>query len=234
MNFWFTEEQEKFSQEVIDFCKTEPRGEMTSPGFSPSFYTRVAEKGWFGLPIPKEYGGQGQDAIHRVIFMEEMAYWRVPIPLALYGRSMSLFGNICLKHGSEAQKKEYLPKLASGELIFGQTYTEPEVRTKFWRGCEEYEQVHHGMTFAYGPLESIIHVRHGLNQLLLAVDQTNVECIHFGIVTDFHHMLALEIKRINGNHNNLVVILHDHGRNLFNGILLPLPFVSEVEVIPAH
>ena len=129
MNFWFTEEQEKFRQEIIDFCKTEPRGEITSPGFSPSFYNKVADKGWFGLPIPREYGGLGRDAIHRVIFMEEMAYWRAPILLGLYGRSMSLFGNICLKHGSEAQKKEYLPKLASGELIFGQTYTEPEAGT---------------------------------------------------------------------------------------------------------
>jgi len=132
MEFRFTEEQEKFRQEISDFCKRELQGETLSPSYSPSFIGKVAGKGWLGLSIPKEYGGQGRDAIYRVIFNEEMAYNQAPMPLELWGRSFSLFGKICLKHGSEEQKKEYLPRLARGEAI-GQCYTEPEAGTDMTR-----------------------------------------------------------------------------------------------------
>ena len=101
MDFRFTEEQEKFRQEVINFCKAE-RGDPSS------FSKKIAEKGWTGLSIPKEYGGQGLGAIYRVIFMEEVAYWRAPIVPYDYGVTMSLLGNICLKYGSEQQKRKYL------------------------------------------------------------------------------------------------------------------------------
>jgi len=126
MDFAFTEEQEKFRQEVIDFCKTEPRGEMGSFGFSPSFSRKIAERGWFGLSIPKEYGGQGRVAKYRVIFNEEIAYNRAPIVPYNYGVTMSLLGNICLRHGSEEQKKKWLPRIARGELFCGQGYSEPQ------------------------------------------------------------------------------------------------------------
>lgn len=132
MDFSFTEEQEKFRQEIHDFCEKELQGEALSPAASPSFIQKVAQKGWLGLSIPKEYGGLGRDDIYRVIFNEEMAYHQAPIPLGLYGRSFSLFGRICLKHGSEEQKKKWLPRLARGEAI-GQCYTEPEAGTDMTR-----------------------------------------------------------------------------------------------------
>jgi alkylation response protein AidB-like acyl-CoA dehydrogenase len=115
----FTEEQDKFRQEVIEFCKAE-RGDPSSFGH------KIAEKGWTGLSIPKEYGGLGLGAIYRVIFMEEIAYWRAPIAPYDYGVTISLLGNICLKYGSEEQKKEYLPKIARGEIFCGQGYSEPQ------------------------------------------------------------------------------------------------------------
>jgi alkylation response protein AidB-like acyl-CoA dehydrogenase len=119
MDFRFTEEQEKFRQEVIDICKTE-RGDPAS------FRSKIAEKGWTGLSIPKEYGGLGLGAIYRVIFMEEVAYWRAPIVPYDYGVTISLLGNICLKYGSEQQKREYLPQIARGEIFCGQGYSEPQ------------------------------------------------------------------------------------------------------------
>jgi alkylation response protein AidB-like acyl-CoA dehydrogenase len=119
MDFRFTEEQEKFRQEVIDFCKAE-RGDPAS------FRSKIAEKGWTGLSIPKEYGGLGLGAIYRVIFMEEVAYWRAPIVPYDYGVTISLLGNICLKYGSEQQKREYLPQIARGEIFCGQGYSEPQ------------------------------------------------------------------------------------------------------------
>jgi len=126
MHFCFTEEQEKFRQEIVDFCKAELQEGSRTPDLPVSFRRKIAEKGWIGLSIPKEYGGQGLGAIYRVIFMEEMAYWRAPIVAYDYGVTMSLLGNMCLRHGSEAQKSEYLPKIAKGEIFCGQGYSEPQ------------------------------------------------------------------------------------------------------------
>jgi alkylation response protein AidB-like acyl-CoA dehydrogenase len=119
MEFGFSKEQEKFRREVIEFCQAE-RGDPAS------FGRKIAEKGWTGLSIPRDYGGQGLGAIYRVIFMEEIAYNRAPIVPYDYGVTMSLLGNICLKHGSEEQKREYLPQIARGEIFCGQGYSEPQ------------------------------------------------------------------------------------------------------------
>jgi len=132
MDFSLSEEHEEFRREIADFCRSELSGEVLSPAVSPPFVQKVAAKGWLGLSIPREYGGQGRDAIFRVIFNEEMAYHRAPIPLTLYGRSFNLFGRICLRHGSEEQKRKWLPRLARGEAI-GQCYTEPEAGTDITR-----------------------------------------------------------------------------------------------------
>ena len=131
MDFGFTEGQQKFRQEVREFCEKTPRGEIDATlEYSPSFYAKVAERGWRGLSLPKEYGGQGLDVIYGTIFTEEMSYWGVP--LLLYGPTGSehLWGGIILKYGSEEMKKEYLPRIAKGELTIGQAFTEPEA------GCD--------------------------------------------------------------------------------------------------
>jgi len=132
MDLIFTDDQEHFRQEIIDFCKSELKDEVLSPASSGTFIRKVAEKGWLGLSIPREYGGLGMDAVCRVIFNEEMAYHRAPIPLGLFGRSFNLFGRICLKHGNEEQKRKWLPRMARGEAI-GQCYTEPEAGTDITR-----------------------------------------------------------------------------------------------------
>lgn len=126
MDLQFTEEQDKFRQQVIDFCKTEPRGEIGQYGFSPSFGEKIGEKQWPGSSIPGEYGGLGLGAVYRVIFMEEIAYHRVPVIPYDYGVTIGLLGNICLKHGTEEQKKEYFPRIARGKIRCGQGYSEPE------------------------------------------------------------------------------------------------------------
>ena len=134
MDLSFTKEQDQFRQEIIDFCETELKDEPTGPAdaanlaISPPLIRKVVEKGWAGLCIPREYGGQGRDAIFQVIFNEEMSYRRAPIPLLLWNHSYSLFSRICLKHGTDEQKKEYLPRVARGEGI-GQGFTEPEAGT---------------------------------------------------------------------------------------------------------
>jgi len=133
MDFTYNREQESFRQEITGFCREQADMDNRNSATDPiEFHRKVAEKGWFGLSIPIEYGGLGLDAIHRVIFNEEMAYHRAPISLGLYGRSFMVFGQICLKHGTEQQKNRWLPRLVRGEAI-GQCYTEPEAGTDLSR-----------------------------------------------------------------------------------------------------
>jgi len=160
----FTGEQEKFRQEIDDFCDRELQGEVLSPATSPSFVQKVAEKGWLGLSIPSEYGGLGRDAIYRVIFNEEMAYNQAPIPLGLYGRSFNLFGRICLKYGSKEQREKWLPRLARGEA-FGQCYTEPEAGTDMTR--IETRAVRQGDFYIINGQKMFITTTHVLKRTLL-------------------------------------------------------------------
>jgi len=126
MEFGFTEAQHRFRQEVRDFCKREPWGEITREGSresSTSFYRKVAERGWLGLQFPKRYGGQGKDAMYDAILCEEMGYSGAPFEITIYSQAVWLFGNLILKCGTEQQRKEYLPRIIKGEISSGQAYT---------------------------------------------------------------------------------------------------------------
>jgi alkylation response protein AidB-like acyl-CoA dehydrogenase len=128
LEFGFTEEQQRFRQEVRDFCQNEPRGELVPEillGYSPSFYRKVAEKGWLGLQFPERYGGQGKEVIYATIFAEEVGYSGAP--LGIYDLSTFYIGNLILKYGTEQQKKEYLTRIIKGEITAaGLAYTETE------------------------------------------------------------------------------------------------------------
>lgn len=127
MNFEFTEEQQRFRKEIRDFCQREPHGEIDdriAPGFSLEFHRKVAEKGWLGLTLPKEYGGQGRSLVDGTILIEELAFQRAPMDYVGIGHNGFFIGGILLKHGSEEQKRYYLTGIARGEIDIGQGFTE--------------------------------------------------------------------------------------------------------------
>lgn len=128
MDFHFTYEQQSFRQEVQRFFQTEPRGEIVDPAYnySPEFCHKVGAKGWLGVQWPKEYGGQGRGPVEELIIKEEAGYSAAPINRGLYYTSVSLFGEFCLANGSEQQKKEYLPRIASGKIRVARGWTEPD------------------------------------------------------------------------------------------------------------
>ncbi|SBS79091.1 Acyl-CoA dehydrogenase FadE6 [uncultured Mycobacterium sp.] len=84
----------------------------------------MAERGWFGFAWPAEYGGRGASLAEEVVLNEEATYHRIGAtkPLA----SVMLLGSSILRHGSEAQKNEFLPIIAAGEMNFCLGYSESE------------------------------------------------------------------------------------------------------------
>ncbi|NEW86003.1 acyl-CoA dehydrogenase [Rhodopseudomonas sp. WA056] len=84
---------------------------------------KKAEGGWACLTWPSEYGGRGATPIEKVIWQqEEGVYGKLTQPFQI-GEGMC--GPTVMAYGSEDDKRKYLPKLASGENIWCQLFSEP-------------------------------------------------------------------------------------------------------------
>lgn len=135
MDFGFTEEQNKFRQEVRHFLEEEIKKGYWEPtcdawiqGFDPEFSKRVAQRGWIGLTWPKEYGGQGLSYIDRLILTEEML--RYGAPAACHWFADRQIGGSIVTYGTDEQKRELLPKIIAGEAYIGLGMSETEA------GCD--------------------------------------------------------------------------------------------------
>lgn len=131
MDFKFTQEQEDFRQEVREFLKAElEQGSFTIglnsfiEACSPEFSRKLAKKGWIGITWPTEFGGQGRPYVDRTILMEELM--KVQAPLSFHFFSDRQVGPALIHFGSEAQKKEFLPKIIQADISFCLGFSETE------------------------------------------------------------------------------------------------------------
>jgi acyl-CoA dehydrogenase len=85
----------------------------------------AAEMGLFGYALPEEYGGLGVTMAEDVRLAFEFGY-TTPAFRSLFGTNNGIAGQVIARFGSEEQKKAYLPRLASGELIGSFALTEAE------------------------------------------------------------------------------------------------------------
>jgi len=120
LDFGFSEEQEMLRDAakrfLADNCPTKfVRQMMADPtGHDKAFWKKIVELGWPGLLIPEEFGGQGGTFLDMTVVVEEAGKALLPGPFftaALIGVPLALEG------GSDAQKKEILPRMAKGEFI---------------------------------------------------------------------------------------------------------------------
>jgi len=86
---------------------------------------KLHDAGWSGMSWPKEYGGRGASIIEELIFTEEMARAKAP-NLMNISIGIELVGPAIIHHGSEVQKRRYLPKILSAEEIWSQGFSEPD------------------------------------------------------------------------------------------------------------
>lgn len=82
---------------------------------------KMGRDGWLAIGWPKEYGGQGLSATEQLIFFEEANIAGAPLPFV----TISTVGPALMEHGTEAQKNEFLPGMATGDIIFAIGYSEP-------------------------------------------------------------------------------------------------------------
>ena len=131
MDFEFTREQRMFKQEVIRFAKKEivprVRAHDLAEEFDFEAFRKMGAYGILGLHFPVTYGGQGADVITTVLAGEALGEAGVDGGLTLsYGAHTFLCGDTIFRHAGEAQKKKYIPKLASGEWIGCMALSEPD------------------------------------------------------------------------------------------------------------
>jgi alkylation response protein AidB-like acyl-CoA dehydrogenase len=128
MNFGFNEEQELLRSTARKFFENECASQVvrtlmeTPEGVTPALWSKLAEQGWLGLTYPEAYDGMGLGLVDLVVLMEEMGRAVVPGP---YFSAVLLGGGIILEAGSEAQKKEWLPKIAGGQARVALAWMEP-------------------------------------------------------------------------------------------------------------
>ena len=128
MDLEFSAEQEMLREMVRGLCASaspleEVRNlEDDAVGYSPEFWKQLTELDLIGLMLPTEYGGSGMTALEGVVLYEEFGRALVPSPHFV---SAVMSAGVIQRTGSEAQRSEWLPRLATGDAILTPASLEP-------------------------------------------------------------------------------------------------------------
>ena len=127
MNFDLTNAQRLTRDMVREFAEREVRPRAAeidrTDEFPGDLYKRMAELGILGMTLPAEYGGAGADTVTWSIVQEELA--RASAVVADAQLLAKLMGDMILRNGTEAQRRQHLPAMARGEKICVIAQTEP-------------------------------------------------------------------------------------------------------------
>ena len=128
MDFSLTPEQELIRDSAREFCEWEilpysrdwDRAEQLDRGLVP----KLAAAGYLGATIAEEYGGMGLDTVSYCLLMEELGRADSSVR-GIVSVNLGLVGKTIAKWGTDAQKREWLPQLASGDALGCYALTEP-------------------------------------------------------------------------------------------------------------
>jgi alkylation response protein AidB-like acyl-CoA dehydrogenase len=91
--------------------------------FLQAWQRRLSDAGWVGIHWPRAYGGRGASAVEHYILQEEMAAARAPEIINRIG--VNLVGPTLIAHGTEAQKRRFLPAILPADELWCQLFSEP-------------------------------------------------------------------------------------------------------------
>ena len=113
VNAWM---KENLPEELRGWSTRPPR-EMIQP-----WHFKLYERGWIAPHWPKAFGGMEASISEQLILQEELGRAGAPI---LSRQALGHIGPILMHHGTDIQKKDHLPKMLSGEVMWCQGYSEP-------------------------------------------------------------------------------------------------------------
>lgn len=197
-------EVRSFLDDERNAARWTPRADVWLSGWDESFSRRLGERGWLGMTIPTEYGGHGRTALERYVVTEELL--AAGAPVAAHWIADRQIGPSLLRHGTEEQRRAFLPGIARGEVYFGIGMSEPDsgsdlasVRTRAtrvdggWRlsGTKVWTSgAHHAHAFfalvRTEPRDDA-HRHAGLSQFLVELDSPGVEIRPIPLLTGAHH-----------------------------------------------
>ncbi|HVP30994.1 MAG TPA: acyl-CoA dehydrogenase family protein [Myxococcota bacterium] len=133
MDLVLTEDQDLLSKTAADFVAEHSpvsrfrklRDTRDATGFSRELWKEMAGLGWVGIPFPEEFGGAGLGFAELAVVLEQLGRKLAPEPFL---STVLLGGQALLLGGSDAQKKEWLPRLVSGDAILSVAYQEAKSR----------------------------------------------------------------------------------------------------------
>ena len=199
MNFDFTEDQVSISNAIQEVCndfnddywlRKDREG-----GFPEDFYRAIAKAGWLGIAMPVEYGGSGLGIAEACLMMETVS----SSGAGLSGASaihMNVFGlHPVVMHGSDEQKRRWLPPIINGDAKACFGVTEPntglntlKLKTMAVRKGDRYivngqkiwistAQVAHKILLLARttPIEEVTSPTHGLSLFYTDLDRTKIE-----------------------------------------------------------
>ena len=127
MDFNDTAEEAAFRTEVRSFIQAEapkPKPGMSSEEAlvqnwqsNQEWFKKLGKKGWIAPAWPKEFGGASMTTVEQFVFNEEMALNKAPRPMHMI-IGLGMAGPTLIVHGTEDQKKKYLPGMLKGEDIW--------------------------------------------------------------------------------------------------------------------
>src|SRR5947208_3640020 len=120
MNFDFSDEQKQLREQARRFLaeKCPPKAVRAvldgTAGYDRELWQGLADMGFLGVAIPEEFGGAGAGHLELCVIAEEIGRALAPVPFA---STVYLAAEAILLAGSEAQKRKWLPAIASGAAI---------------------------------------------------------------------------------------------------------------------
>ena len=134
MDLSYPPEAESFRTEIRSWLEENLPGGWFSADFDPTpeekkafneaWPAKLYGGGWICASWPEEYGGKGLSTMENVVLAEEFARAKAPLRADFFGDT--LVGPTILQHGTEEQKKEFLPKIMQGEMAWCQGFSEPD------------------------------------------------------------------------------------------------------------
>jgi len=128
LDFSLTDNQKLFKKTIREFCEREikPIADKIDKEeyFPKDLYKKMGQMGLMGMTVPQEFGGSGIDRVSYMIALEEISRFCGSTGITVEAHNSLGIGHI-YEHGTDKQRKKYLPKLCSGEAYAAWALTEP-------------------------------------------------------------------------------------------------------------